>query len=72
MTEMKTLSHIKMLYQQQPNPEPLEIKLMASAAGPLLAIGSARTIGGAGLKPRGLMTMMMVVMVIIIIRTNFC
>lgn len=40
MTELKTLSHIKMLYQQLPNPEPLENKLMESTAVPLRVTGS--------------------------------
>lgn len=40
MTERKTLSYIKMLYQQLPNPEPLENKLMGSTAVPLLVTGS--------------------------------
>lgn len=39
MTEMKTLSHIRMICQHQPNPDPLENKLTASAAVPLLATG---------------------------------
>lgn len=40
MTEMKTLSHIKILYKQLPNPKPLEDKLTESTAVPLLAAGS--------------------------------
>lgn len=40
MTEVKTLSHIKMLCQQLPNPELLENKLMESIAVLLLATGS--------------------------------
>ena len=39
MTEVKTLSHIKMLYQQLPNPEHLENELMESTAVPLLSTG---------------------------------
>jgi hypothetical protein len=39
MTEMKTLSYIKMLCLHQPNPGPLEKKLMPNAAVPLLATG---------------------------------
>jgi hypothetical protein len=39
MTEMKTLSHIKALCQQQTNPKPLETKLTATAAALLPATG---------------------------------
>lgn len=53
MTEMKTLSHIKILYQQVPNPEPLEKRLMGRTAVPLLATGSTGSDGW--LKPRSLM-----------------
>lgn len=40
MTEIKTLNHIKMLYQQLPNPKSLENKLMESTAVPLLVTGN--------------------------------
>lgn len=40
VTEMKTLNHIKMPYQQLQNPEPVENELMESTAVPLPVTGS--------------------------------